>query len=75
MPQTSRALPLSARSVRASLGGGNGTPVASPNARLTRIELLLEAIEDSLAVQFQRISELQAQLDRAIADRPLPPKR
>ena len=77
MPRTSRALPLAARSVRVSLSGGNGngTPMAPPNDRLTRIESLLESIEDSLAVQFQRISELQAQLDRAIADRPLPPKR
>jgi hypothetical protein len=75
MPRTSRALALSARPVRVSLSGGNGTPVNPSDARLARIESVLESIENSLAVQFQRISELQAQLDRAIADRPVPPKR
>jgi hypothetical protein len=54
------------------LSGGNGAPVEPPD-RLERIESLLEDIQQSLAVQFQRIATLQAQLDRAIADRPLPP--
>ena len=74
MPRTSRALPDSARPLRAGsiLSGGNGVAVESPD-RLARIESLLEDIQQSLAVQFQRIAALQAQLDRAIADRPLPP--
>jgi hypothetical protein len=32
-------------------------------------------LRHELDVQLKRIAELQAQLDRAIADRPLPPKR
>jgi len=54
------------------LSGGNAPPEASSPDRLARIELLLESIEKTLAVQFQRIADLQAQLDRAIADRPIP---
>ena len=55
-------------------GNGNGAAVEAPGS-LARIESLLEGIQHSLAVQFQRIADLQAQLDRAIADRPLPPAR
>jgi hypothetical protein len=51
------------------LRGGNGTPpVALPFDCLARIEALLESIEQGLAVQFQRIADIQAQLDRAVAD-------
>jgi hypothetical protein len=73
MPRTTSALLPHARPARAHyLSGGNGTPPdASSSDRLARIELLLESIENSLAVQFQRIADLQAQLDRAIADRPI----
>lgn len=53
------------------LTGGNGSPIPEPPDRLARIEVLLESIEHRLDVQFQRIADIQAQLDRAIADRPI----
>ena len=61
---------LQGRSVRASLTGGNGHP-ATETDRLARIENLLEQLQQSLDVQFERIAQLQAQLDRAISDRPI----
>ena len=61
------------RSVRASLTGDNGRS-AHELDRLARIEHLLEQLQQSLDVQFERIAQLQAQLDRAISDRPIQPK-
>lgn len=52
---------------------GNGSPV--PLDRLGHIEELLQSIEQRLNVQFRRIADLQVQLDRAIADRPISVKR
>jgi hypothetical protein len=77
MPRITGALPPRARTVRAQfLTGGNGTlPAAAPSGRLARVEALLESVERRLAVQFQRIAEIQAQLDRTIADRPITPQR
>jgi hypothetical protein len=54
------------------LTGGNGTPQdALPSNSLDQIVTLLQSIEHRLDVQFKRIAEIQLQLDRAIADRPL----
>ena len=77
MPRTTGALPPRARSVRAQfLSGGNGTPPdAAPLDRLARIEAVLESVEKRLTVQFERIAEIQVQLDRAIAERPITPQR
>ena len=77
MPRTTGALPPRARSASAHfLTGGNGTPPdTTPSDRLARIEALLESVEQRLAVQFQRIAEIQAQLDRTIADRPITTQR
>ena len=53
--------------------GGNGTPL--PNVqpdRLARIESLLESIEKRLDTQFQRIADIQVQLDRVAASQPKP---
>jgi multidrug efflux pump subunit AcrA (membrane-fusion protein) len=55
------------------LTGGNGQS-AQELDRLARIEHLLEQLHQSLDVQFERIAQLQAQLDRAISDRPIQPK-
>ena len=77
MPRTTGALLPRAKAVRAQfLTGGNGTPPdAVPSDRLARIEAVLESVEKRLAVQFERIAEIQVQLDRAIADRPNTPQR
>jgi hypothetical protein len=70
MPRIARRLPASTAPLRAhlSLTGGNGTPVAdSPADRLARVESLLEDIQQRLDTQFQRIADLQVQLDRSMA--------
>ena len=78
MPRMNQVLPThTGRPVRARrLGGhnGNGAPAAEPD-RLTRIEALLERMQHTMDVQLQRIADLQVQLDRAIADRPITPQR
>jgi hypothetical protein len=57
------------------LTGGNGSsPEESDTQRFTRLESVIETMRHELDVQLKRIAELQAQLDRAIADRQLPPK-
>jgi hypothetical protein len=43
--------------------------------RLARMEGLLCDLQQQLVVQFQRIADLQVQLDRSIADRPILPPR
>jgi hypothetical protein len=55
--------------VRARLfSGGNGTASTDTQSdRLDRIEVLLRGIQQQLDVQFQRIADLQVQLDRSIA--------
>lgn len=72
--------PISPRPYTAStaqkLTGGNGSPPEESDAeRLKRVESVVETMRHELDVQLQRIADLQAQLDRAITDRPLPPKR
>jgi len=75
VPRTTRAVPPRPAPLRARLTGGNGDSPPEPETnRLARMERLVEALEKQLHVQFTRITELQAQLDRAIADRPLPPR-
>ena len=37
--------------------------------KMARIEVLVYDLQQQLAVQFQRIADLQAQLDRSIAER------
>lgn len=60
----------------ATLLSGNGSsPTESDTQRYVRLESLIETLQRELDVQLKRIAELQAQLDRVIADRPLPPKR
>ena len=67
--------PLRNRAIRASLTGGNGSPTVEAPDRMSRVEAALERIQQTLDTQFERIAQIQNQLDRAIADRPLPPKR
>ena len=58
------------------LTGGNGSPPEESDAqRFARLDSLVETMRHELEVQLKRIADLQVQLDRAIADRPLPPKR
>lgn len=58
-----------------SLTGGNGSPPEESDIqRFTRLESLIETMRHELDVQLKRIADLQAQLDRAIADRPVSPK-
>ena len=75
MPRITRGLPPITTPIRVSLlAGGNGAPSAEPLPdRLLRIENLLERIEQRLEVQFQRIADLQVELDRAIANQEKPP--
>ena len=40
--------------------------------RLARLEVLLCDLQQQLTVQIQHIADLQVQLDRSIADRPIP---
>lgn len=77
MARTTGAFPLRAKAVRAQfLTGGNGTPPeATPSDRLARIEAVLESVEKRLTVQFERIADIQVQLDRTIAGRPTTPQR
>ena len=59
-----------------TFAGGNGTPPEESDAnRFKRLESVIETMRHELDVQLQRIADLQGQLDRAIADRPLPAKR
>ena len=70
MPRTTRQLrPLLPRlsPLRTYASGGNGSPKDSQADRLARIESVLDTIEASLETQFQRIADLQVQLDRVIA--------
>ena len=68
--------PIPPRPYTATLTGGNGSPPEeSDTQRYARLESLIETMRHELNVQLKRIAELQAQLDRAIADRPLLPKR
>lgn len=60
---------------RAHLGGGNGASLDPDGDRLVRIEALIDRLQEALDIQFQRTAEMQAQLDRAIADRPIKPVR
>jgi len=53
---------------RASLTGGNGS-IAPDADRLERMEEALTQIPKALETQFARISELQAQVDRLVAER------
>jgi hypothetical protein len=43
--------------------------------RLARLEVLLCDLQQQLTVQIQHIADLQVQLDRSIADRPIPRSR
>jgi hypothetical protein len=78
MPRTNHVLPSRAsRPVHAQMlsgDNGNGPPAAEPD-RLAKIETLLDRMQHMLDVQFQRIADLQVQLDRAIAARPITPQR
>jgi hypothetical protein len=75
VPRISRALPTPATQAHARLAGGNGSPQSESQADvLERIQKRLESIEQQLAVQLKRTGDLQVQLDRAIAERPIPPK-
>jgi len=72
-PPPSPRRPYTASTART---GGNGSPPEdSDRTRVARLESLIETMRHELDVQLKRIAELQAQLDRAIADRPLPPTR
>ena len=62
------------RPIRAHLTDGNVSPYPDAD-RLARVEAMLEQLQQTLETQFERIAQLQAQLDRAIADRPLSPRR
>jgi len=51
--------------MRAFLGGGNGaTPKETDTERLVRLEHLIERVQQTLETQFQRMADLQVQLDR-----------
>ena len=68
--------PIPSRPYTATLTGGNGAlPQESDTQRFARLESVIETMRRKLDVQLKRIAELQAQLDRAIAYRPLLPKR
>jgi hypothetical protein len=57
---------------KAQLTGGDGQ--SRPDSQADALEQILkrlESLEQQLAVQLQRTGELQAQLDRAIAERPI----
>jgi len=57
------------------LTGGNGSLHEESDAEhFARLESVIEQMRHELDVQLTRIAELQAQLDRAIADRSLPPR-
>lgn len=76
VPQQSRV--PSRAPVQAHLAGGNGssTPRSQTDTLvLVRLEERIRSLEHHLAVQLQRIADLQVQLDRAIADRPIVPTR
>jgi hypothetical protein len=49
---------------RAQNVGGNGAAHDPLSNRLDRLEQCLEAIQKQLDVQFQRIADMQVQLDR-----------
>ena len=66
MPRTSIA-PAIRPSRTQRLTGGKESP--EPTDRLMRLETMLERLEQRLDVQVQRIAELHARLDQAIADR------
>jgi hypothetical protein len=60
----SRATPRP-HSAQASLTGGNGTLIRETDAEhFARLEALMERMQHTLDVQFQRIAEIQVMLDR-----------
>lgn len=72
-PSTPSSQPPRPYTANTTLTGGNGSPPEeSADARLARLESTIEAMRHELNVQLKRIADLQAQLDRAITDRPLP---
>jgi hypothetical protein len=57
-----------------TLTGGNGSPHEESDAeRFARLDSVIGKMQHELDVQLKRIADLQVQLDRAIADRQLPP--
>jgi hypothetical protein len=51
--------------MHAFLDGGNGaTPRETDTERLVRLEHLMERVQQTLETQFQRMADLQVQLDR-----------
>lgn len=64
------ALPRRVSGVRAT--GSNGkTPEETLSERVARLEALMESLLHKMDAQLRRTGEIQAQLDRAINDRPL----
>jgi len=69
-PHTTRMIRDYMTGGNGSMTGGNGSPAPEPD-RLARIETMLERLQQTLDTQFERIAQIQAQLDRAITDGPL----
>ena len=78
MPKSRTSAPITPPrpyTANTKLTGGNGSsPEESDTQRFARLESVIEQMRHELDVQLKRIAELQAQLDRAIADRSLPPR-
>ena len=71
MPRNTTAPP--ARAELPSSGNGHAPHIDAD--RMDRIEALLSGIQQQLNVQFQRIADLQIQIDRAISSDRLKPNR
>ena len=62
---TTPTRPIRPYSAHASLAGGNGSPVQETHAeRLAHIEAILEKLQQTLDVQFQRMADMQVLIDR-----------
>ena len=60
------------RSPHIQFSGGNGEISNETLAeRMARLETLMESLSQKLDAQLRRTGEIQAQLDRAINDRPI----
>jgi hypothetical protein len=47
-----------------SFDGGGTTPIRPPVSALARIEMMLNEVQHTLSIQFQRIAAMQAEVDR-----------